>query len=117
MKIYNCLLKTECLSEEIIRKIQYEKLLRVLKYTQKYVPYYRKKFNEIGFDFREVKAIDDFKKIPSLSRQEVIDFHKEMVDCRLQSSIPIADKSQGDPGIPIPFARFRKHKLVKKTSS
>jgi phenylacetate-CoA ligase len=40
-----------------------------------------------------------------------------MVDARFRDSITAAENARREPGVPLPFARFRKHQLVKNTSS
>ncbi|MGV7223009.1 MAG: phenylacetate--CoA ligase family protein [Nitrospinales bacterium] len=114
---FKALGKAEHISEEMARELQYRRLTSVVGNAYRYVPFYREKFKKIGFEPQDLKELDDLKKIPPLSRQEVIDLHKDMVDARWHSSISYADNREGDSGIPIPFSRFRKHKLVRNTSS
>lgn len=114
---YNELLRSQWYPEDYLHEIQFKRLLNVIQYTAKYIPYYKDKFKKIGLVHQDIKTLEDIKLIPSLNRQDVIGFHKEMVDVRLKSSIPVADKRGGIPGDPITFARFRKHKLIRSTSS
>lgn len=114
---YKNLANSEYLPEELLKEIQYKKLKNVIKHAQTYVPFYKKRFAEIGFSYQDLKKIEDIAQIPPVTRQEIIDFHKNMVDTRFQNSIPHADGREGDPGTPIQFARFKKHKLVRNTSS
>jgi len=114
---YNKLLRSQWLTEDFLYELQFKKLLKILRYATRFIPYYKNKFEKIGLVPQDIKTLEDIKLIPPLSRQDVIDHHKEMVDIRLHSSIPVADKRAGIPGTPLTFARFRKHKLIKSTSS
>ena len=114
---YKSLIKTEKYPENKIREIQLIKLKDLIKYVNRFIPYYRRKFKEIGLNPQDIKKLEDVKLIPPLNRQELIDHCKELVDERFSSSVPVADRHTGEPGEPIAFARFRRHKLVKNTSS
>ena len=114
---YLALTKSEYLSADLLREIQLNKLKRVIEHAYAYVPFYQKRFKEIGLQPQDIKQLKDMELLPPVTRQEIIDHHKSMVDIRLQNSIPFADARKGDPGTPIPFSRFKKHKLVRNTSS
>ena len=111
------LLETDRKPPELLREMQLSRLKSLLDYANRHIPFYTKRFRDIGMEPEEIKTLEDLRGIPPLTRQEVIDFHKDMVDSRLAESIPYADTAKRDPGVPIPFARFRKHKLVRNTSS
>ena len=114
---YDRLIKSEWYSEERLREIQFKKMIRTLEYANSRVPYYMKIFKDIGFSPKDIKQLEDIKMLPTLSRQDVIDHHREMVDFRYHDSIRFAENSGRRSGEPVYFARFRKHKLVRDTSS
>ena len=114
---YKKLLKYEKCSEEHIQKLQLKKLKDIISHAGKYSPYYSHLFKEIGLNPEDIKTLEDIKSIPPLSRQDVIDQHKDMVDYRLKESIDVANASKRGPGVPVSYARFRTHKLVRNTSS
>ncbi len=114
---YRRLISSEWYPEEKLRAIQLKKMIRTLEYANSRVPYYMKKFRDIGFSPKDIKKPEDIKMLPLLSRQDVIDHHREMVDFRYYDSIQFADNSGRGTGEPIQLARFRRHKLVRNTSS
>lgn len=111
------LLRTERADPEALAQLQLRRLQQVLEYAGRWVPWYQQRFREIGLDPRDVRRLEDLRHIPRLTRQEVIDHHREMVDRRYQDSIDLADQRQRDAGAPIPFARFRHHRLIRNNSS
>jgi len=117
LKNYGYLCRSEAFSQEELRDLQLSKLKEITEYCRKYVPYYRELFRKISFVPQEIRSLDDIRRIPPLSRQELIENYRDMVDYRLHSSIPVAESSVRGPGEPIPFGRFRKHRLVRNTSS
>jgi len=64
----------------VLRELQFKKLAAVIAHACDYVPFYRKRFKEIGFLPGDLKRLEDLEKIPPVSRQDVIDYHREMVD-------------------------------------
>jgi phenylacetate-CoA ligase len=61
--------------------------------------------------------LEDIRRIPPLERQEVIEHRLDMVDVRYRDSVSTADQAAQAPGLPLAFARFRRHRLVRNTST
>jgi len=117
LKNYEYLCRSEAFPQEELRDLQLSRLKEITEYCRKYVPYYRDLFRKISFVPREIRSLDDIRRIPALSRQDLIGNYRDMVDYRLKSSISVSESSVRGPGEPIPFGRFMKHKLVRNTSS
>jgi phenylacetate-CoA ligase len=114
---YKAMAKSERYPEELWRDAQFKKLIKLVEYANAHIPFYRRKFKSIGLEPKALKKLEDVKLIPPLSRQDVIDCREAMVDARLQASRRRADEANRPPGEPIPFAGFRRHQLVRNTSS
>ena len=54
----------ETASREELKKIQSERLVATVKRCYENVPFYKKKFDEIGLKPEDIKSIDDITKIP-----------------------------------------------------
>ena len=57
-------LKTESLSAEAVRDLQYHKLKSVLVNAGARVPFYRQRFRQIGFEPRNLASIEEFLRLP-----------------------------------------------------
>lgn len=114
---YKKCIESEKWPYEALQELQLKKLVHVLEYANTWVPYYQRKFKEIGLHPRDIRKLEDAKHIPPLTRQAVIENRRDMVDIRFASSLLVADNSTRGPAEPLPLARFRKHKLVRNTSS
>jgi len=114
---YKKLMKSQWYSQDRLMDIQLDKLKKLLTFAEKYSPFYSKRFKDAGFNAKDLKSFEDFKLLPILSRQDVINHYADMVDFRLKDSIPVANQSLRGPGVPDSLARFKKHKLVRNTSS
>ena len=114
---YDELRRSEWYQPEQLRELQLRKLKQLIAYAYEQVPFYTERFRAIGMLPGDIRSLEDLRKVPPLSRQEVIDRRSDLVDRRLSDSLAAADGSSRGPGEPIPFAPFRRHKLVRNTSS
>jgi len=114
---YDELRRSEWYEPERLRELQLQKLRQLIAYAYRRVPFYTERFRAIGLEPDDITSLEDLKRIPPLSRQEVIDHRHAMMDRALNESAVFADRSNRGPGEPIPFAPFRRHRLVRNTSS
>ena len=63
--------KIEYLTKSEIESYQLRKLNLLLDYSYKYVPFYKEILNAIGFGCKELKSIDELKKLPIISKNEL----------------------------------------------
>lgn len=117
LKNYDYFCRSEAFTREQLEEIQLCRLKEIAEYCHRYVPYYTRLFRKISFLPQEIRSLEDIRRIPPLSRQDLMENHRDMVDYRLHVSIPVAESSGRGPGEPIPFGRFKKHRLVRNTSS
>jgi phenylacetate-CoA ligase len=114
---YRELLATERSSKEALRELQFQKLAAALRHAYESCPFYTKRFKEIGLVPDDIKTLEDFRRIPPLDRKDVIAHRLDLVDARYRESALAADRAAPMPGLPIRWARFRGHKLVRNTST
>lgn len=56
-----------------MREIQLERLKKIVKYAYERVPFYKKKFDEIGLLPEDIKTLEDIKKIPYTTKADLRD--------------------------------------------
>lgn len=66
-------LALECASREVMRKIQSERLVAMVKRCYENVPFYKKKFDEMGLKPEDIRSIDDIVKLPFTVKQDLRD--------------------------------------------
>lgn len=71
----------ECMSREEMRKLQSERLIKVVKTCYEKVPFYKKKMDELGVKPEDIKSIDDIRSC--LSPPNTICAMSILSDCRL----------------------------------
>ncbi len=117
LKSYHSQKTSEYWSRDKLEHFQLEKLIQLVKYSYAYVPYYRRLFDRISLNPKDIRCLQDLRSIPPLSRHDVIEHRRDLVDIRLRSAVAHADLSDRAPGEPIALGCFRKCKLVRNTSS
>ena len=62
--------KTEMLSDDEMRMLQWKRLKKQLQYDYDKSPYYKEKFKEVGLTPRDVRSFEDFQQIPIMTKNE-----------------------------------------------
>lgn len=63
----------ECASRETLRELQSQRLVTMVKRCYENVPFYRKKFDELGLKPEDIRSIDDLPKLPFTVKQDLRD--------------------------------------------
>jgi phenylacetate-CoA ligase len=58
-------------SPEAIAEYQLKRLQRVVRVAAERVPFYRRRFREVGFEPGDLRSLDDLKRLPILTRRDV----------------------------------------------
>jgi phenylacetate-CoA ligase len=66
----NYLERTQWRSIDELRALQMGALRRLLRHAYANVPYYRRRFDEVGLTDRDVRSVEDLVKLPVLTREE-----------------------------------------------
>ena len=104
--------KNQWLPHEIIQRQRLELLLKILRYSEVHVPYYRSLWKSIGFSPEDVKKESDIIGLPIISKDTL----RENYDSILSEVDPHHDiwKSSGSTGMPFPF-RLDKMTIIYNT--
>src|SRR5208337_3418842 len=54
-----------------LQMIQNKKLRAVLKHAYEHVPFYRRKFDEVGVRPEDIKSVEDLYKVPMTTKAEI----------------------------------------------
>jgi phenylacetate-CoA ligase len=63
--------ESECMEREELEQLQLERLESTLNRVYKNVPFYRKKFDEIGFNPDDLRSLDDLKRLPFTAKNDL----------------------------------------------
>ncbi|MCG8633366.1 MAG: hypothetical protein MI863_06025 [Desulfobacterales bacterium] len=62
---------SERLPKERLDALRFEKLKALLVHAKKNIPFYTQRFSDAGFDPEKMGAVDDFRILPLLSKEEI----------------------------------------------
>jgi phenylacetate-CoA ligase len=63
----------ECMDREELKQLQLEQLQATLSRVYMHVPFYRKKFDELGIDPDEFRSLDDLRRLPFTTKSDLQD--------------------------------------------
>ncbi len=65
--------EAECMDREELAQHQLEKLQGTLSRVARNVPFYRERFEELGFDPDDLRSIDDLRRLPLTEKRHLVD--------------------------------------------
>ncbi len=65
----------ECLERAELEQLQLERLEATLNRVYRHVPFYRKRFDELGFDPDDFRSIDDLRRLPFTTKADLRENH------------------------------------------
>jgi phenylacetate-CoA ligase len=65
--------EAECMEREELMQLQLERLQATLSRVYRSVPFYRKRFDEVGFDPDDLRSIADLARLPFTAKHDLID--------------------------------------------
>lgn len=65
--------KAECMSEKDKEALQLERLQKAVKRAYESVPYYKKRFDELGVKPEDIKTLEDIEKLPFTTKDDLRD--------------------------------------------
>ncbi len=63
----------ECMAREDLEQLQLERLQSTLYRVGTHVPFYRQKFGDIKFDYEAIDSLEDLKRLPFTTKQDLRD--------------------------------------------
>ena len=63
----------ECMAREDLEQLQLERLQSTLYRVGTHVPFYKKKFDELKFNYDDVRTLDDLRRLPFTIKQDLRD--------------------------------------------
>jgi phenylacetate-CoA ligase len=91
----------ECMGKEEIQLLQLKRLKEVVNRVYKNVPFYRKKFDEIGLKPEHIKTLKDIEKIPFTTKNDLRDNYPYDLFAVPMKEIVRLHASSGTTGKPI----------------
>jgi len=97
----NFLRESQYWSEDKMNDYRLQKLKFLIDYSKKNVPYYEELFNRIKLDSKDIKQLEDIKKIPILTKKVLRKENEKFISRQYNSSIVKKGKTGGTTGSPV----------------
>jgi phenylacetate-CoA ligase len=97
--------KNEFLSAEKIKKIQFNKIKKLLNHAYRNTKFYKERFEAVGFSPQTVKDFVDLEKIPVLTKNDILKNREKMKTSNIDPSMIHESASGGTTGNLTPFYR------------
>lgn len=98
----------ETLPTEKLRELQLERLKAIVKYAYERVPFYRKKFDEVGIKPEDIKSLEDIRYIPFTSKADLREVYPFGMFAVPLSEIVEIHSSSGTTGKPVVMGYTRR---------
>jgi len=83
-----------------LKAIQEEKLKSLVRYVYNHSPFYRKRFDEAGISPNDIQSLDDLRKLPFTTKQDLRDTYPTGMFCVPQEQVVRYHASSGTTGKP-----------------
>lgn len=95
--------RTQFLSPEEIRDLQFRRLGKLLRASYEFCPFYKKRWDEHGFHPDQIKTLDDTHLIPMVSKRDVQLHADEMIRTDKTKADLVRNMTGGSTGEPVVF--------------
>ncbi len=92
--------KAQMMKADDIRKLQTEKMLKMVRYAHDNVPMYKRKFKEAGISISDIKGLRDVHKIPFTVKDDLRDHYPYGILAVPREEVVRFHASSGTTGIP-----------------
>lgn len=97
------LLSSQYWNLEQVREYQWQKLQALIQHAVTNVPYYRNLFYQQGLQLDDIQSIEDFSKIPVLTKREMQQCLNDMVPDGTETGKLALNSTGGSTGMPLNF--------------
>ena len=95
--------KTQWLKPDELKKYQEKRLRALIKHAYFNVPYYHRIFKENNIDYEDIKSIEDLKKIPLLTKDDIRNHYFELIAVNASDYKYGVGHTSGSTGKPLSF--------------
>lgn len=101
-------LRSQWYTSEQIREMEWQNLKRILNHAYSNVKYYQEIFNEMKIKPEDIKNMDDFRKLPILTKDIIRERGRDLLAKNMQDFKPVKKFTGGSTGHPLSFYMDRK---------
>jgi phenylacetate-CoA ligase len=96
---------------ERLRELQLARLRTLLTHAQKNCPFYSERFSRTGLDIRDIKSLEDLRRLPVLEKSDIQNHRDEMIAANWPKNNLLHNITGGSTGAPLSFYLSRDRKM------
>lgn len=95
--------RTQSLPADQLHELRLNRLRTMLEHAGRYVPFYRQRFKEAGFNPERVADFSDLQKLPVLTKRDIQGHRQELLSEQFAIKDLVANRTGGSTGAPLQF--------------
>lgn len=105
---YRQMLHDQYLSADEIEALNWQRTKKLLDYAYKHVPFYQKRFKDMGITPADIVTQNDYSKIPCLTRRDLIEHFDDLISDEATSRMLRVSTTGGSSGVPVKVMHTKK---------
>ena len=106
--------RLQYLSREQLESLKWKKIKDIIRHAYQNVPFYNKLFRENGISIEEIKDLNDFEKIPVISKQDIRENISSISAKNFSAKQLLKSNTGCSTGIPLAFYRDKRCLLYRR---
>lgn len=95
--------RNQWLSKDQFQALQLQKIQRLVAHAYHNVPFYRQRYQKVGFEPGDIKELSDFEALPFLTRQDVNNNRDQLIAYNYDKNSLTFNETGGSTGQPMQF--------------
>jgi phenylacetate-CoA ligase len=104
--------RNQWLSPDELQQISWQKLKTLLEHAYANVPFYRRRFQEIGLTPQDIRTEEDFRQIPLLSKDDIRQNADLLIATNYAKDKMKRDVTSGSTGVPLVLYREQDYNSI-----
>jgi phenylacetate-CoA ligase len=109
--------RTQYLSTDELRALQWARLQSLLRHAHENCPFYRRQFQQMGMKPDDLRSLEDLSALPVLEKHDIQERGAEMIAENWSSGELIRNQTGGSTGTPITFYLDRDRKCSRAAAT
>ena len=95
--------RTQFLSRDALRQLQWTRLRNLIQHAWKRCPFYRDRFQQIGATPADLRCLEDLRRLPPLEKRDIQEMGPRLLAEGWPESDLVANMTGGSTGTPLHF--------------
>lgn len=109
--------RTQFLTAEEVRQLQWQRLQMLLEHAYDQCPFYRRRFDDAGLRPGDLRGLDDLRSLPVLEKRDIQEQGEDMVARDWPRDDLIPNQTGGSTGAPVSFFLSRARKCSRAAAT